>query len=92
MRLPRSYGSRLYLAHLVVVAVALVLVAGGWWRLGTVLVGASFTVAAAARIVVSEDQTGMLRVRGKIFDVLWMGFLGTALVVLGLLVPGDFRT
>lgn len=85
--LPRSYGSRIYLLHLLVVAAGLVTIAGGWWRTGVVLIGLSFIAAAAARVVVPLDHIGMLRVRGKAFDVTWMGFLGVSLVLLALVVP-----
>ncbi|MET0468761.1 MAG: DUF3017 domain-containing protein [Aeromicrobium sp.] len=87
MKLPRSHGSRIYLLHLVAVAVGLGLIAVGPWRVGVLVIGASFLVAAACRMVVPLDHTGMLRVRGKLFDVLWMGFLGASLVVLALIVP-----
>jgi len=87
VKLPRSYGSRIYLLHLVAVAVGLTLVAVGPWRVGVVVIGVSFLVAAAFRMVVPLDHTGMLRVRGKLFDVVWMGFLGVSLVVLALIVP-----
>lgn len=87
MKLPRSHGSRIYLVHLLVVAVGLVLVGVGPWRVGIVVIGASFIGAAAARTVIPLDHTGMLRVRGKLFDVIWMGFLGVSLVLLGLVVP-----
>ena len=50
--------------------------------------GASFVAAAIARMFVPLDHTGMLRVRGKVFDVAWMGFLGVSLVVLSFIVPG----
>jgi len=87
VKLPRSHGSRIYLLHLLAVAVGLVLVGVGPWRTGIVIIGASFLAAAAARTVVPLEHTGMLRVRGKVFDVTWMGFLGASLVVLGLIVP-----
>lgn len=86
--LPRSNGSRVYLLHLLAVAAGLLIVVAGWWRAGVVVIGVSFLAAAAARMVVPPDHTGMLRVRGKAFDVTWMGFLGVALVVLALVVPG----
>ncbi|MFO6452767.1 MULTISPECIES: DUF3017 domain-containing protein [unclassified Aeromicrobium] len=87
MKLPRSHGSRIYLLHLVAVAVGLVLVATGPWRAGIVVIGASFLVAAAFRLVIPLDHTGMLRVRGKLFDVVWMSFLGASLVLLAIIVP-----
>lgn len=88
MRLPRSHGSRVYLTHLLAVTTGLVLVVTGPWRAGLLVIGASFVVAAAFRTVIGQDHTGMLRVRGKVFDVVWMGFLGVSLMTLALAVPG----
>ncbi|WP_166375918.1 DUF3017 domain-containing protein [Aeromicrobium phragmitis] len=87
MKLPRSRGSRIYLAQLVVVAVGLLLIAVDAWRLGVGVVGASFIVAAGLRAVVTPDEHGMLRVRGKAFDIAWMLLLGVALVTLAIVVP-----
>lgn len=87
MKLPRSYGSRIYLLHLVAVATGIALVISGWWRYGVVVIGASFIASALFRVIVPLDHTGMLRVRGKVFDVIWMGFLGVSLVILALVVP-----
>lgn len=88
MKLPRSYGSRIYVAHLAVVVLGLVVMLSGFWRSGIGLVGVSFALAALARAWVSEDHTGMLRVRGRTFDIIWMGFLGFALCTLAIIVPG----
>jgi len=87
VKLPRSNGSRIYLLHLLAVAVGLGMVVLGPWRAGLMVIGASFLVSAVARMVVPIDHTGMLRVRGKLFDVVWMGFLGASLVVLAVIVP-----
>jgi hypothetical protein len=87
VKLPRSRGSQLYLVQLVVVAAGLVLVAVGQWRPGVVAMGLAFVVGALARSVVPIDHTGMLRVRGKAFDMVWMTTLGVALIVLPLLIP-----
>ena len=84
---PRSRGSQIYLLLLLGVAVGLALVAVGPWRLGLVTVGGSFVVGALARVVVPQSHVGMLRVRGKVFDVFWMTTLGVSLVVLGIVVP-----
>jgi hypothetical protein len=86
---PRSRGSQLYLLHLLAVLVGLVLVVAGQWRAGVVVIGGAFVVGALARSVVPLDHTGMLRVRGKAFDVFWMSTLGVALVVLALVIPGQ---
>ena len=87
MRMPRSRGSQLYLLQLVVVVVGLALVVVGPWRAGVAVVGAAFIVGAAARSVVPVSHTGMLRVRGKLFDMVWMTLLGVSLVVLALVIP-----
>jgi hypothetical protein len=85
--LPRSRGSQIYLLLLVGVAVGLGLVAFGPWRAGLMVVGVTFLVAAIARVLVPPDHVGMLRVRGRTFDIVWTTLLGTSLSLLALLVP-----
>ena len=89
MRAPRSRGSQFYLLQLVAVVAGLALIALGQWRLGVGGVGLAFVAGAVARSVVPIDHTGMLRVRGKMFDVVWMSTLGVALVVLAVVIPGQ---
>jgi hypothetical protein len=84
---PRSRGSQIYLCLLVGVAVGLVLVAAGHWRAGLMVVGVPFVLGGGARVVVPQDHVGMLRVRGRTFDIVWMTLLGTSLAVLALVVP-----
>lgn len=85
--LPRSRGSQIYLLLLVGVAVGLVLVVAGPWRAGIMLIGVSFVTGALARAIVPPSHTGMLRVRGKTFDIAWMTVLGVSLALLALVVP-----
>lgn len=87
MTVPRSRGSQIYLVQLAAVVVGLVLVFLGPWRVGMTVIGAAFLLGAVARAAVPLDHTGMLRVRGKIFDIAWMAFLGVALVLLAIVVP-----
>lgn len=89
MKAPRSRGSQLYLLQLVCVAAGLVLVVLDQWRAGIVVIGIAFVVGAFARSVVPIDHTGMLRVRGKVFDMFWMSTLGVALIVLAVLIPSQ---
>lgn len=91
MKAPRSRGSQLYLLQLLIVAVGIVLVVAGPWRPGIVAIGLAFVIGAGARSVVPIDHTGMLRVRGKVFDIVWMTTLGVALVVLALIIPNQSR-
>lgn len=69
----------------VVIGMAMIVI--GPWRAGIYLIGALFLVAALARLVVPIDHVGMLRVRGKVFDVVWTTFLGVSLIVLAAVVP-----
>lgn len=86
---PRSRGSQLYLLQLLTVAVGIALVVTGLWRAGIIAIGVAFVVGAVARFVVPIDHTGMLRVRGKAFDMVWMTTLGTALILLALVIPSQ---
>ena len=49
-------------------AVALLLVAAGFWRRGTFLIGAGVGVAAALRLTLPESRAGLLVVRTKSLD------------------------
>ena len=89
MKLPRSYGSRVYLAHLVFVGLGLIFLLVGWWRTGIFHIGITFVKAAVARFFITEEH-GMLGVRGRVFDVIWMGLLGTVLTALAFIVPSTW--
>jgi hypothetical protein len=91
VKAPRSRGSQLYLLQLLIVLVGIVLVVAGPWRAGIVGIGLAFVIGALARSVVPIDHTGMLRVRGKFFDMIWMSILGVALIVLALIIPNQTR-
>lgn len=88
---PRSRGSQLYLLQLVGVAVGLAILTFGPWRIGLTVVGAAFLGGAAVRAVVPHDHTGMLRVRGKAFDIGWTALLGVSLIVLAAVIPDQPR-
>nr|WP_256435494.1 DUF3017 domain-containing protein [Aeromicrobium sp. CFBP 8757] len=75
--------------QLVAVVAGLTLIALGQWRLGVGGIGLAFVAGALARSVVPIDHTGMLRVRGKAFDIVWMTTLGVALLVLPFLIPNQ---
>ena len=56
----------------VIFALALVLVAAGFWRRGALLIGIGVGVAAGLRLLLPEDQAGLLVVRSKRLDVATM--------------------
>jgi len=87
--LPRSRGSQLYLVQLIGVAVGLALVAFGPWRAGVTTIGVTFLVGAVGRAVVPDDHTGMLRVRGKAFDIAWTTAIGVGLIILAAVIPNQ---
>ncbi len=58
------------------------------WRPGCVVVGAALVVGALLRLALSERGAGLLRVRGKGFDVAALLFTGMAIAALAMAVPG----
>ena len=65
-------------------AVALVLVAAGFWRRGAFLLGVGVGVGAALRLVLSDQRAGLLVVRTKPLDFATM----TTVSVIMLYVAG----
>ena len=60
--------------------VALVLVAAGFWRRGTLLIGIGVGLAAGLRLALPEDRAGVLVVRTRTIDMAMMGAVGAAVV------------
>jgi len=76
------------LVVLVGVAVGLVLVALGEWRLGAAVVGLALSLAGAARLTLPSDKIGDLAVRSRVVDAAVLIALGLALVGLANSIPG----
>ena len=57
------------------------------FRRGTLLLAASVILGAWLRALLPSERSGLLRVRGRAFDVGTMLVLGVALVVVALAVP-----
>ena len=64
----------------VIFALALVLVAAGFWRRGALLIGIGVGVAAGLRLLLPEDQAGLLVVRSKRLDFATMSAVCAAVV------------
>jgi O-antigen ligase len=86
-RRPRTVGGAIYLLVAGACLVGLVAVAGGSWRSGLAWMGLALVAGSVCRLVLSDDNAGMLRVRRKSVDVVLMVLLGVALVVLSVAVP-----
>ena len=61
-------------------AVALVLVAAGFWRRGALLIGIGVGVAAGLRLLLPEDRAGLLAVRSKSLDFATMTTLSVVMI------------
>ena len=70
-----------------VLAIGLVLVAVGAFRAGTVTVAGSAWCALVLRLVLTDQQAGLLVVRRRSVDAWILGALGLAALVLAVWVP-----
>ena len=67
---------------LAVMAAAVVLVLSDRWRRGAIVFGAATLVASVLRLVLPDDQVGLLHVRSKRFDAAALLAVGAAIVAL----------
>jgi Protein of unknown function (DUF3017) len=89
-RLTSTFGGMVYLLVVAASAVGLLIVAFGPWRRGVDLVGAALLVGAVWRVLLPESNAGMLRVRhNRWADVLMLGGVGTALIILASVIPNQ---
>ncbi len=65
-----------------VMVVAVVFLAWDRWRRGTFFFGGATLLAAALRMVLPTERVGLLAVRSKPFDVIWLTVLGSAIIAL----------
>lgn len=61
-------------------AAAFVLVGANFWRRGSLLIGIGVGVAAALRLVLSEERAGLLVVRSKGSDFITTAMVGAAMI------------
>ncbi len=61
-------------------AIALVLVAAGFWRRGAFLIGVAVGVAAALRLALPDDRAGLLVVRDKGLDFATMTTISAIMI------------
>jgi hypothetical protein len=86
---PSTIGGLIYLTVLAIAGLGLVLVATSNWRTGVSLLGGGLLLAALGRVLLSDFESGMLRVRGKAFDVVALSGLGALMIVLALVIPNQ---
>lgn len=61
-------------------AVALILVAAGFWRRGAFMIGIGVGVAAGLRLLLPQDRAGLLVVRTKSLDFATMTTLSVVMI------------
>ncbi len=83
------FGTLLYAIGVLVMAAGLAVMALGPWRLGVFLCGGTFAGAAIARIAVPERAAGLLRVRRRVIDVLWMVSIAALTITLAIVIPSQ---
>jgi hypothetical protein len=86
-RRPSTLGGAIYIVVALTTAAGLAAVAADSWRVGLTVMGGALLAGSVARLVLADDNAGMLKVRRKSLDVLFMALLGAALVTLAIVVP-----
>jgi hypothetical protein len=84
----RPFGELPFAVVLLVAAGGLTAVTLGHWRRGMFLVGVAALVGALFRLVLRSRDAGLLVVRGRVFDVIALGAIGAAVMILATVVPG----
>lgn len=69
------------------VAIAMILIASDSFRRGSVVLSASVLLAAFLRLLLPDEDAGMLAVRTKKVDVITLGLLGVGVTVFTFWVP-----
>lgn len=57
------------------------------WRNGILIFAGGVLLAALLRLSLSDNAAGLLRVRGRMFDILLLAGVGSAIGLLALIVP-----
>ena len=86
-RYPSTIGGAAYLLVLGVTLAGLAVITTGRWRLGVLWIGCALLGAAAARLVLPEEQAGMLHVRRRLVDVVLLVGLGAGLLIAAAAIP-----
>lgn len=89
IRKPSTLGGLIYLCVLVGAMVGIGLAATGAWRGGVRCLAAALIGAAVARVVLPDDNAGMLRVRRKALDAAILTGAGIALLLLAASIPNQ---
>jgi Protein of unknown function (DUF3017) len=90
-RYPSTLGGLLFLAVLAGALLGVGISTFGDWRLGIMWLAFSLLVGAAARLVLPDEQAGMLHVRRRLVDVPILVGLAVALLLIAASLPSGPR-
>jgi hypothetical protein len=89
-RYPQTFGGLVYLVVVAASAIGLLVIAFGPWRRGVGIIGVALLLGALMRAVLPDRDAGMLRVRrNRWADVIMLGGVGIALLVLASVIPNQ---
>jgi hypothetical protein len=91
IRKPSTLGGVIYLCVLIGAMAGVGIAASGAWRTGVSWLAASLIGAAVARVVLPDDNAGMLRVRRKALDAAILTGAGVGLLLLAASIPAQPR-
>lgn len=83
------FGTVVYVVVVAIVAAGLGVMALGPWRAGVSLCGGALAIAAVGRIAIPDRAAGLLRVRRRTIDVLWMLSLAALIITLAVIIPSQ---
>jgi len=89
IRKPSTLGGVAYLIVLGAALVGVGVAASGAWRTGVSWLAVALIGAAVTRVVLPDDNAGMLRVRRKLLDAAILTGAGVALLVLAATIPNQ---
>jgi hypothetical protein len=89
IRKPSTLGGLIYLCVLGGALVGVGVAASGAWRTGVSWLAIALIGAAVARVVLPDDNAGMLRVRRKALDAFILTSAGVALLFLAATIPNQ---
>jgi hypothetical protein len=71
-----------------VVAVGLVRIAQYYWREGTVWIGLALLLAAGLRVLLRDEQAGLVAIRSRAIDVLCYTAFGVMVIAVAMTIEG----
>jgi len=71
----------------VALGLAIAFVGEDSWRIGCLIVGSSLGIGAVERLALPAGEAGLLQVRSKAFDIVFLALAGGAVIALAIAVP-----